>query len=178
MVVRQFVHRASALRPSALIRGAPVRRHLAKLSLERLGSAFAQLWDITSHFHASARLRPRSCPVSSPLEGPCGFGSRLGVRPALRGRGLTSGARFAPLSSTPVQSGLPVGTSSCSTRDGLLSERNQDDRNFLFANWASLWKLLTALLIKSSRTCERRTRDCEAGETTNGARSGDAAAAD
>lgn len=30
MVVRQFVHRASALRPSALIRGAPVRRHPAK----------------------------------------------------------------------------------------------------------------------------------------------------
>ena len=112
MVVRQFVHRASALRPSALIRGAPVRRHLAKLSLERLGSAFAQLWDITSHFHASARLRPRSCPVSSPLEGPCGFGSRLGVRPALRGRGLTSGARLLPCLQRPsnraYQWGHPV----------------------------------------------------------------------
>lgn len=104
MVVRQFVLRASALRPSALIRGAPVRRHPAKLSLERLGSAFAQLWDITSHFHASARLRPRSCPVSSPLEGPCGFGSRLGVSPALRGRGLTSGARFC----SPAFSACPI----------------------------------------------------------------------
>jgi hypothetical protein len=62
---------------------------------------------------------------------------------------------FAPLPSAPVQSGLPVGTSSCSTRDGLLSEHNQDGRNGARVNCGALWKLLTSLLINDSRTCER-----------------------
>ena len=104
--------------------GPLVRRHPAKLSLERLGSAFTRLRDMTSRFHASARLRPRSCPYLSPLEDSSGFGSRLSATSSLAERDAASGARCSPCSA-PVQSGLPVGTFSCLTRDGLLSEHKQ-----------------------------------------------------
>jgi len=72
--------------------------------------------------------------VLSPLEDSGGLGSRLSVMPALRGVGSTSGARCSPCSA-PVQSGLPVGTFSCSTRDGLLSEHNHSLTNFGAGEW-------------------------------------------
>lgn len=162
MVVRQFVLRASALRPSALIRGAPVRRHPAKLSLERLGSAFAQLWEqvpLSCVRAAETTLVSGFIPSRGPLRSwippgrePC----PAGARPHFR-------CSFCSPCSAPVQSGLPVGTFSCSTRDGLLSEHDQDDRNGGVVNRASLWKLLTSLLITSSRACERRSAFAKCG---------------
>ena len=89
---------------------------------------------LASHFHASARLRPRSCPFPSPLGDSSGLGSRQSVMSSLAGRVIASGARCSPCSA-PVQSGLPVGTFSCSTRDGLLSERSQALTNDRAGEW-------------------------------------------
>lgn len=163
--IRQFVLRASALRPSALIRGAPVRRHPAKLSLERLGSAFAQLWEqvpLSCVRAAETTLVSGFIPSRGPLRSwipperePC----PAGARPHFR-------CSFCSPCSAPVQSGLPVGTSSCSTRDGLLSEHNHGDRNGGRVNGGALWKLLTSLLINGSRTCERPNASANGGRDT------------
>ena len=131
--------------------GPSVRRLPAKLSLERLGARSYRTLGVSplSCFRA-AEAAPTSVPSS---ESSCGFGSRLSVAPAVRGE-LHFRCSLLPLPSAPVQSGLPAGTSSCSTRDGLLSGHEQDARKVCGANCGALWKLLTALLIKCSRTCE------------------------
>ena len=66
MVVHPFVRRSCAL-----IRGGPVRRHRAKLSLERLGSPVAQLWDcvpLSCARAAETTLFAGSIPSRGPLQ--------------------------------------------------------------------------------------------------------------
>jgi len=66
MVVHPFVRRSSAL-----IRGGPVRRHRAKLSLERLGTPVAQLWDcvpLSCARAAETTLFAGSIPSRGPLQ--------------------------------------------------------------------------------------------------------------
>lgn len=155
----RFVHRASALRPSALIRGAPVRRHPAKAEPRASWCAG----------HRTLGVSPLSCHRAAEatlLSGHPLSRARAVLDPALGVPQALQATRhfrcsFAPLSSAPVQPGFPEGTFSCSTRDGLLSEHNQDDRNSGRVNCGALWKLLSTLLIKTSRTCERFSRICE-----------------